>query len=138
MLSSVVFHGGGETSGGIGDRRIETAKQESTGGVGARSNQASIFDIDNELKEDTVCFRGKENSKNSNNTGLIFTTIAADAAILMGLLGLAYKHNWFGNISNENAKKFFDHVYKIAKPCYEGCKWIKNNSYDKIATYIKH
>ena len=57
MVTGVSFRGG-ETTGSVADRKIETAKQETTGGVGARKNQDSIFTVDNEPKQDTVCFRG--------------------------------------------------------------------------------
>jgi len=58
MVFGVSFRGS-ESTGGVADRTVETAKKETTGGVGARNNLASIFTVDNELKQDTVCFRSK-------------------------------------------------------------------------------
>ena len=66
---------GGESTGSVADRKIETAKQESTGGVAVKSATAKhestggvaarIYHQDPELKmetldRDTVSFRGKE------------------------------------------------------------------------------
>ena len=136
MVTSVSFRGG-ETTGGVSDRRTETAKQETTGGVGARNNQDSIFTVDNELKQDTVCFRGSEGEpKKTSAATVIFGTLGTAAAIV-GLLGLAHKYDVVGKITNEKAQKFFRHTDVVTKPCHDACKWIKNNSYDKIVKFIK-
>ena len=137
MVTSISFRGG-ETTGGVGDRRIETAKQETTGGVGARNNQDSIFTVDNELKQDTVCFRGSEYGeaqKKTSTTGIILGTLGTAAAVV-GLLGLAHKYDVVGKIKNEKVQKFFRHADAVTEPCHKACKWVKNNSYDKIVKYF--
>ena len=133
MVASITFRGG-ETTGGVSDRKIETAKQETTGGVGARKQQDSIFTVDNELKQDTVCFRGGEygEKKKTSNTTIILGTLAA-ALATMGLLGLAHKYNWAGKISDGKFKEYSD---AVTEPCHKACKWLKSNSYDKIAAYL--
>ena len=136
MVTSVSFRGG-ETTGGVADRRIETAKQETTGGVGARNNQDSIFTVDNELKQDTVCFRGYgEPEKKTSTTAVVLGTLGTAAAIV-GLLGLAHKYDVVSKISNEKVQKFFRHTDAVTEPCHKACKWLKNNSYDKIVNYFK-
>ena len=137
MISSVNFRGS-ETTGSVADRRIESAKQETTGGVGARKNQGSIFTIDNEPKQDTVCFRGKEygNKKETSTTAVVLGTLAAVAATV-GLLGLAHKYNWVDKIGHEKTKEFFKHADGITEPCHNLCKFVKNNSYDKIVAWFK-
>ena len=139
MVTSVSFRGG-ETTGGVGDRRIETAKQETTGGVGARNNQDSIFTVDNELKQDTVSFRASEDDKPKKkpSAGLIAATLLADTAILVGLLGLAKKYDVVNKyVKNEKAKEILNKTEVVTEPCYKACKWIKNNSYDKIVKFFK-
>ena len=134
MVTSINFRGS-ETTGGVGDRRIETAKQETTGGVGARNNQDSIFTVDNELKQDTVCFRGskyEEPKKKTSTTTIVLGTLGV-VATAVGLLGLAHKYNWTNSISNGKYKQYTD---AVTEPCFKACKWIKNNSYDKIAAFI--
>ena len=132
MVTSVSFRGG-ETTGSVSDRKIETAKQETTGGVGVRKNsQDSIFTVDNELKQDTVCFRGYgEEQKTSATTKVVGTLLGATA--IFGLLAFAHKYNWASKISDG---KFKDYSDKITKSCYDACKWIKNNSYDKSVKYF--
>lgn len=133
MVTSVTFRGG-ETTGGVADRKIETAKQETTGGIGARNNQDSIFTVDNELKQDTVCFRGYEEQKKSSTATKVFGTLLGAAAIF-SLLGIAHKYNWAGQISDGKFKEYSD---KVTEPCHRALKWIKNNSYDKIVKYFKN
>ena len=136
MITNVSFRGG-ETTGGVSDRKTETAKQETTGGVGVRNNQDSIFTVDNELKQDTVCFRGYENpeKKETSTASVVFGTLVGAAAVV-GLLGLAHKYDVVGKISNEKVQKFFRHTDAVTKPCHDACKWVKNNSYDKIVKYF--
>ncbi len=138
MVTSVTFRGGGETTGSVADRRIETAKQETTGGVGARNNQDSIFTVDNELKQDTVCFRAsaQEPKKETSTLGVIFGT-AAVAALIVGGLGLAHKYDIVGKIKNEKAKEFFRHTDAVTKPCREACAWVKNNCYEKVISFFR-
>ena len=137
MITGVTFRGG-ESTGGVADRTVETAKQETTGGVGARNNQDSIFTVDNELKQDTVCFRGyDEEEKKTSTTKVVFGTLATAAAIV-GIAGLAHKYDWVGKTSNEKAQKFFRHTDTVTKPCYDACKWLKNNSYDKIVNFFRN
>lgn len=134
MISSVNFRGS-ETTGSVADRRIESAKQETTGGVGARKNQDSIFTVDNEPKQDTVCFRGTEygeHQKKSSAGPLFLGTLALTAGTI-GLLGLAHRNGWINNIGNENIKKYID---MVAEPCHDACKWLKNNSYDKVVEFF--
>ena len=135
MVANITFRGS-ETTGGVGDRRIETAKQETTGGVGARKNQDSIFAVDNEPKQDTVCFRGSESGKPKKNTSaatVILGTLGVVAATV-GLLGLAHRNGWVNKLGDGKIKEY---AGKAAEPCYKACKYIKNNSYDKIVAYFK-
>ena len=131
MITGVTFRGG-ESTGGVADRKAETAKQETTGGVGARNNQDSIFTVDNELKQDTVCFRGYDEEQKTSATTKVVGTLVGAAAIF-GLLAFAHKYNWAGKISDGKFKEYSD---KVTKPCHDACKWIKNNSYDKIVKYF--
>ena len=132
MVTGVSFRGG-ETTGGVSDRKIETAKQETTGGVGVRkNNQDSIFTVDNELKQDKVCFRGYgEEQKTSATTKVVGTLLGA--AAIFGLLAFAHKYNWASKISDGKFKEYSD---KVTEPCHKAAKWIKNNSYDKIVKYF--
>ena len=131
MVTSITFRGG-ETTGGVADRKPESARQETTGGVGARNNQDSVFTVDNELKQDTVCFRGSGDEKKTSTTTKVVGTLIGAAAIF-GLLGLAHKYNWVSKISDGKFKEYSD---KVTEPCHKACKWIKNNSYDKIVKYF--
>ena len=138
MSMSVTFRGG-ETAGSVSDRRTETAKQETTGGVGARKRQDSIF-LTDEPKCDSVCFRGQEyeNSKKKPASGLFVATVLADTAILVGLLGLAKKYDVVNKyIKNPKVKNVLKNADKVTEHCYDACKWIKNNSYDKIVEFMK-
>jgi len=134
MVSNIAFRSG-ETTGGVGDRKIESAKQETTGGVGARNNKDSIFTVDNELKQDTICFKGDtyyKQKKKTPITNVILGTLGVAAATI-GLLGFAHKYNWLNNINNGKYKQYTD---AVTEPCFKACKWLKNNSYDKISAYI--
>ena len=131
---------GGETTGGVADKQVETAKKETTGGVGVRKQQESIFAVDNEPKCDTVCFKGREysgGSEKKSSTINYILGLSALTAITVGLLGLAHKHNAVSKISNEKIKDFLKNSEKITEPCYRACKWVKNNSYDKAVSYFK-
>lgn len=131
MVANITFRGG-ETTGGVSDRRTETAKQETTGGVGARRNQDSIFTVDNEPKQDTVCFRGSKEDKTSTTTKVV--GVLGVAAAVFGLLAFAHKYNWAGKISDGKFKEYSD---KVTEPCHKAAKWIKNNSYDKVVNFFK-
>ena len=136
MPMTVNFRGG-ETAGGVSEKQIETAKQETTGGVGARQKQDLIF-LSEEPKCDTVCFRGQEyphkTAQKTSFTSVILGTLGfAGAAV--ALLGLARKYDILNEyVKNENILKYAN---KVTEPCYQACKWIKNNSYDKIVNYVK-
>ena len=132
MITNVAFRGG-ETTGGVADRKPESARQETTGGVGARNNQDSIFTVDKELKQDTVCFRGSgEQKKETSTTAVVLGTLVGAAAVV-GLLGLAHKHNWAGNISDGKFKEYAD---VVTEPCHKACKYVKENCYDKVVKYF--
>lgn len=133
---AVSFYGSGETTGGVGERTIESAKKETTGGVGVRKNQESIFTVDNDLKQDTVSFRANtEPEKKTSTLGIILGTTAGIAAIV-GLAGLAHKYDWVGKISNEKAQKFFRYTDKVTEPCHKACTWVKQNCYDKVVKFF--
>ena len=137
MVSNITFYGSGEATGGVADRKIETAKQETTGGVGVRRNNDSIFNINDEPKQDTVCFRGTGTQAiKKRSLGAIVTTLLADAALLVGLLGLAHKYDLVSKISNKKFQNFMRHSDVVTKPCHDACKWLKNNSYDRIVKFI--
>ena len=128
----------GETTGSVADRRIETAKQETTGGVGVKAQQ-SIFSTDNELKRDTVSFKGNEAERNKQKTsafGTVMGLTALAAAIVVGL-GCAHKYDVVGKIKNEKVQKFFRHTDVVSEPCHKACTWIKQNCYDKLVNLFK-
>jgi hypothetical protein len=142
-MSMAINFRGGETTGSVSDRRTDTSRQETAGGVGARRIQNSIF-ITDEPKCDTVCFRGEEYTyaepkKKTSTTGIVLGTVAA-AAVVAGLLGLAHKYNTAGKaiekVESERIKNFLRSTDKITEPCYKACKWIKNNSYDKVVKFL--
>ena len=135
MITGVSFRGS-ETAGSVSDRKIETSKQETAGSVGARKNQESIFTVDNELKQDTVCFRGREGEQKKTSTTTVVLGTLGTAALVVGLLGLAHKYNVVEGIKNPKIKDFLQNADGITKPCYELCKWVKNNSYDKVVKYL--
>jgi len=136
---TVSFYGGGETTGGVADRRIDTttARQETTGGVGVRKNQESIFAVDNDLQQDTVNFKGRDNqNKKHSAVGTLLTATAITAGII-GLLGLSHKYDWVGKIKNEKVQKIFRHTDTVAEPCHKACAWVKKNCYDKVVKMFK-
>ena len=134
-ISNVSFRAN-ETTGGVADRTVETAKQETTGGVGVRKND-SIF-VDNELKQDTVCFRGSEYNQQKNSSPLKnLLLLAGGAAAIVGGLGLAHKYNVVDKLFKEGkTKDFFKHTDAVTEPCHKACAWIKRNSYDKIVKFF--
>ena len=135
MVSGISFRAN-ETTGGVGEKSSESAKNETTGGVGVRQNRDSIFSVDNDLKNDTVSF--KSNSKNDDNSITRDALgLAAILVLLFGTLGILHKYDTFGKIKNENVKKFFKHADIITEPCYKACKWLKNNTYDKLVALLK-
>ena len=134
MITGVTFRGG-ETTGGVSDRKIETAKQETTGSVGVRRNLNSIFEIDNEPKQDTVSFRAAQseyNPKEKSSMGFWVKSLAL-LATFVGVLGLAYKHDWAGKVGGEKTQEVLRYTDTVTKHCYEACKWFKNNTYDRVA-----
>ena len=136
-MSTVISFRANETTGGVADRTIETAKQETTGSVGARKNQASIFNVDNDLKQDTVCFRGAEqkNSKKPSTFSVILGSTIGLAALVVGL-GYAHKYDVVGKIKNEKVKDFLKHTDVVTKPCHDACTWVKKNCYTRIKDYF--
>ena len=139
MSMSVTFRGG-ETAGSISNTQVDTAKQETTGGVGARKKQDSIF-LTDEPKCDTVCFKGQEYGEKEPQKGVsafgVFMGLAGATALAVGLLGLTHKNNWLNNIKNPKIQDLLKNADKVTEPCYNACKWVKNNSYDKIVEFIK-
>ena len=128
----------GETTGGVADRRIETAKQETTGGVGVRTQQ-SIFSTDNELKQDAISFRGnslKQKKENTSPLSMILGLTALTAAVVVGL-GCAHKYDAVGKIKNEKLQKFLRHTDVVSEPCHKACTWVKQNCYDKLVNLFK-
>ena len=136
-ISNVSFRAN-ETTGGVADRTVETAKQETTGGVGVRKNNDSIF-VDNELKQDTVCFKAAayqpEEKKSSGLKTLLY--LAGAAFAFVGACGLAHKYNLVGKISNEKARKFFQHTDSVTEPCHKACSWVKKTCYDPVIKFFK-
>ena len=138
-MTTITFRGG-ETTGGVADRKIETAKQETTGSVGVRQKQDSIFTVDNDLRQDTVCFRAnyydKPEQKKSSVLGRIVAGTAFTALVIGGL-GLMHKYDVVGKIKSDKAKEFFRHTDTVTEPCHKACAWIKKNCYDKIVNIFK-
>ena len=136
-MTTITFRGG-ETTGGVADRRIETAKQETTGSVGVRKAQESIFTVDNDLKQDTVCFRAnaQEPQKKTSVLSALGWT-AAGVAAFIGLAGLAHKYYVIGKyVKNEKAQKFLRHTDVVTEPCHKACTWVKQNCYDKVIKFF--
>ncbi len=134
---TVSFYGnGGETTGSVADRKIESAKKETTGGVGVRRNNESIFITDDKLRQDTVCFRGQDSSQKGPSTlGILLGTVSG-IALAVGLMGLAHKKDWVGKINNEKVQKFFRHTDVVTEPCHKACSWVKKNCYDKVINFF--
>ena len=131
MVAAISFRAN-ESTGGVADKSTETAKNETTGGVGVRkSNYGSIFAADNEPEGDTVSFRARPEEKKTSATGVILGLTAA-TALLIGGLGLAHKYDVVSYIKNKKAYDFFRHTDAVTKPCRDICAWAKRNSYDKI------
>ena len=128
---------GTETTGGVADRKIETAKNETTGSVGIRQNQDSIFTVDDDLKQDTVSFRANAQPKKKTSTFTKVIVTTAGIATLAGLAGLAHKYDAVGKyIKNEKAQKFFRHTDVVTEPCHKACSWVKQNCYDKVIKFF--
>ena len=138
MTTAISFRGG-ESTGGVADRKIETAKQETTGGVGIRNNPDSVFTVDNELKADTVCFKGyaAEESNKKMSPLAVALTVLGGTAFVVGGLGLAHKYDVVGKyIKNEKVKEFFRHTDAVTEPCHKACAWFKKNCYDKVVKFF--
>ena len=136
-ISNVSFRAN-ETTGGVADRTVETAKQETTGGVAVRKNNDSIF-VDNELKQDTVSFRAAAPQQEQNKSSAFKTLVyLAGAALgIVGACGLAHKYNLVGKISNEKARKFFQHTDTVTEPCHKACAWVKKTCYDPVINFFR-
>ena len=137
-ISNVSFRAK-ETTGGVADRTVETAKQETTGGVAVRKNNDSIF-VDNELKQDTVCFKAAaskpEEKKSSGLKTLLYLTGAAVAFV--GACGLAHKYNVVDKIFKDGkTKDFFKHTDTVTEPCHKACSWVKKTCYDPVIKFFK-
>lgn len=137
MVANIMFRGG-ETTGGVSDRKSETSKQETTGGVGARA-QESVFAVDNQLKQDMVCFRASdyyEPKKKTSTLGILAGTAVLAAAVVGGL-GLAHKYNAVSKIKNEKVQNFFRHTDVVTEPCHKACGWVKKNCYEKVINFFR-
>ncbi len=128
---------GVETTGSVADRRIDTAKNETTGSVGVRQNQDSIFNVDNDLKQDVVSFKAHREPEEKTSTLTKLLVATAGIATAVGLAGLAHKYDVVGKyIKNEKAQKFFRHTDVVTEPCHKACTWIKQNCYDKVIKFF--
>lgn len=131
---------GGESTGSVADRTINSAKNESTGSVGVRINDKAEDIQLKTLNRDTVSFAGK-NYNDENKTTSIFETIVAagfTAAALIAGLGCAKKYNCTNKITNQNVKNFIEKYG--TDPCYKLCCNIKAYSlkyYNKILAVLK-
>lgn len=132
-MTTVSFYGN-ESTGGVADRRIETARQETTGGVAKLGNQDSIFTVDNELKQDTVCFRGKSDGKKSPSAAAVVGGTLIGTALLVGGLGLLHKGR--GKIETKWLKDAVDKCECITEPCFKACSWVKKNCYNKVVDFF--
>lgn len=132
-MTTITFRGN-ESTGSVADRKIDTACNESTGSVGVRTKQGSIFSVDNEPERDVVSFRGRNNEQNKTLTAAL---MLGSAAALFGMMGLAHKYDWVSKIKNDKVKEFFRHTDVVTKPCHEACAWLKHNTYDPIVKFFK-
>ena len=105
MITGVTFRGG-ETTGGVADRTVETAKQETTGGVGVRKNNDSIFAVDNEPKQDTVCFRGRKQDEGFSTTTKVFGA-ATVAALAIAGMGYTMRIDPYRIVKSVREKEYF-------------------------------
>ena len=135
-MSMAISFRGVETTGGVADKQLETAKQETAGGIGVKRYD-SIF-LAEEPQCDKVCFRGQDYPyETAHKTSA--TAIALGALGVVGtavvLFGLAHKYDFLQKyIKNENILKY---VKIITEPCHKMCKWLKVNAYEKILNFIK-
>ena len=134
-MNSVSFYGS-ETCGSIGGK-IDTAKQECAGSIGARA-------VDSEarlqtLEHDTVSFHGKDESKKSGSWGKTLFGLAATAVLVIGGLGLAHKYDTVNKVFKKDNKlgKFFKtNSPKVTEPCYDLCVKTKNTSVDLYKRFL--
>ncbi len=137
MVTAISFRAN-ETAGGVGEKTVETAKKETAGGVGVRrNNNDSIFSVDNQPAQDTVSFKAAQTGREKTSAGSFILGLTALTALLIGGLGLAHKYDVVSKIKNDKVKDFFRHTDAVTEPCHKACKWIKNNSYDKIVKMFK-
>ena len=140
-MSMTVSFRGGETAGGVSNQPLETARQETTGGVGARRMQDSIFLIE-EPRCDAVCFRSHENpyerAQRTSAAAIALGTVGV-VGLAVGLLGLAYKHDAINKYLKDGRIKHFllEYSKHITEPCYRVCRWLKNDICGAIINYIK-
>ena len=62
--------------------------------------------------------------------------------IVMGRLGKFYEEiclvdQAFIKDPSKKVKDVLKYADKVTEPCYKACKWVKNNSYDKVVDFIK-
>ena len=145
---AVSFYGnGGETTGSVSNRRNIVGKplpeppnaiHETTGSCGYLREQAPRIET---LDKDTVCFKGGADKKEKSSSvfGTILT-LGALAAVVVGGLGLAHKHDIVGQLKNEKFKNLLKNSGKVTEPCYNWCKSVKTfcmEHYDKIVKKFK-
>ena len=126
---------GGEVSGSIGDKTIDTTKQETSGSIGVRRAQHPGVQL-NTLDRDTVCFQGREKDKGASFLGVL-AKLGITAAAIVGGLGLAKKYNYIDKISHDGFRKFVDNY--LANPSYKACRYVKSaagSCYDKTLKFL--
>ena len=136
-MNRIAFYGvGNETTGSVGDRQPDTAKQDSAGSIGYTRHYLSedINLPDSSPERDTVSFKSSEDDttkKSSSVLGWVFGLAIATAAVVGGL-GYAKKAGWIDKMGDGTFKKYVD---KVASPCKDFCSKIKGwckTGWDKV------
>lgn len=126
-MYNVTFNGG-ETAGSISKRQLR--------------NNSEIPPKVQTPQADTVNFRGHENNEGKKKTsiGAKIIGLVTTAALIIGGLGLAHKHDVVGKLKDGKFKDFMRKSDTITKPCHEWCAKGKKyaiETYEKIKNYFK-
>ena len=65
----------------------------------------------------------------SGKHNITIPTIANNTYIIIDFTKIEYR-------KNPKAKDFLGKAEVVTEPCHKVCKWVKNNSYDKVVKYF--